>query len=181
MNIDIHLGGAWHPCAEIALRDAAQLSRHAPMTLRYEADYAVKNLGAKDFRAVGVRSAVDLAVHPFSAWPSFLIDLLPQGAARKRLERGLPPGLTDRELLERGAVNPAGNLRFRPAVTVIPRAHPGFALEQMIERGDAFVDYAYEVGATVAGATDTQGEAPKFWVAQDANGRWHPDNGQLAA
>lgn len=93
----------------------------------------------------------------------------------------MPPGLTDRELLERGAVNPAGNLRVRPAVTVIPRAHPGFALEQMIERGDAFVDYAYEVGATVAGATDTQGEAPKFWVAQDANGRWHPDNGQLAA
>jgi serine/threonine-protein kinase HipA len=51
----------------------------------------------------------------------------------------------------------------------------------MIERGDAFVDYAYEIGATVAGATDTQGEAPKFWVAQDTQGRWHPDSGQLGA
>jgi hypothetical protein len=58
---------------------------------------------------------------------------------------------------------------------------PGFALEEMIERGDAFIDYAYDVGATVAGATDTQGEAPKIWVAQDAEGRWHPDNGQLGA
>ena len=29
----------------------------------------------------------------------------------------------------------------------------------------------------MAGATDTQGEAPKFWVVQDANGGWHPDHG----
>jgi len=84
-------------------------------------------------------------------------------------------------LLERGAANPAGNLRVHPPRASAFRAHPGFALEQMIERGDAFIDYAYEVGATVAGSTDTQGEAPKFWVAQDLQGRWHPDNGQLGA
>jgi serine/threonine-protein kinase HipA len=179
MNLDIHLDGKWHPCAEIELRDAAQSSRYSPMTMRYEVGYALKHLGANDFRAVGVRSRVDMAVHPFSAWPSFLIDLLPQGAARGRLERGLPAGLTDWELLERGAANPAGNLRVRPAAELVTRIHPGFDLEQMIERGDAFVDYAYEIGATVAGATDTQGEAPKFWVVQDAQGRWHPDNGQL--
>lgn len=181
MDIDIHLDGAWQACAEIALRDATQSSRYGPMTLRYEPDYAIRNLHARDFRAVGVRSAVDMAIHPFSAWPSFLIDLLPQGAARKRIERGSPAGLTDWELLERGAVNPVGNLRVRPAVALVSRTHPGFALQEMIERGDAFVDYAYQVGATVAGATDTQGEAPKFWVAQDAQGRWHPDNGQLGA
>jgi serine/threonine-protein kinase HipA len=181
MNIDIHLDGAWQACAEIALRDATQSSRYGPMTLRYEPDYAIRNLHARDFRAVGVRSAVDMAIHPFSAWPSFLIDLLPQGAARKRIERGSPAGLTDWELLERGAVNPVGNLRVRPAVALDSRTHPGFALQEMVERGDAFVDYAYQVGATVAGATDTQGEAPKFWVAQDAQGRWHPDSGQLGA
>jgi serine/threonine-protein kinase HipA len=181
MNIDIHLDGAWHACAEIALRDATQFSRYGPVTLRYDSDYALKNLLARDFRALGVRSPVDMAVHPFSAWPSFLIDLLPQGAARKRLERGSPAGLTDWALLERGAVNPAGNLRVRSAATQVPRAHQGFALDEMIARGDGFVDYAYEVGATVAGATDTQGEAPKYWVAQDAQGRWHPDNGQLGA
>src|ERR1700719_308972 len=181
MNIDIHLEGTWHACAEIALRDATQSSRYGGMTLRYEPGYALKNLLARDFRAVGVRHAMDMAVHPFSTWPSFLIDLLPQGAARKRLERSSPAGITDWELLECGAVNPAGNLRVRPAVALVPRAHRGFALEKMIERGDAFVDYAYEVGATVAGATDTQGEAPKFWVAQDAQGRWHPDNGQPGA
>jgi serine/threonine-protein kinase HipA len=90
-------------------------------------------------------------------------------------------GLTDWELLERGAVNPAGNLRVRRPRADAPRAHGGFALDEMIQRGDGFVDYAYDVGATVAGSTDTQGEAPKFWVAQDGHGRWHPDNGQLGA
>lgn len=181
MDIDIHLNGAWQSCAEIALRDAARTSRYGPMTVRYAPDYALRNLHARDFRALGVRSPVDMAVHPFAMWPSFLIDLLPQGAARKRLERASPTGLTDWELLERGAANPAGNLRVRPLHALVSRAHPGFTLEEMIERGDAFVDYAYEVGAAVAGATDTQGEAPKFWVAQDKQGRWHPDNGQLGA
>jgi serine/threonine-protein kinase HipA len=179
MGIDIHLDGAWQPCAEIALRDATNPSRYGPITLRYEPDYSIRNLHARDFRAVGVRSPVDLAVHPFAAWPSFLIDLVPQGAARKRLERASPAGLADWELLERGAANPVGNLRVRQSQATPARAHPGFTLEEMIERGDAFVDRAYEIGATVAGATDTQGEAPKFWVAQDMQGRWHPDSGQL--
>ncbi len=38
----------------------------------------------------------------------------------------------------------------------------------MVSRGDSFIEYAHEVGATVAGATDTQGEAPKFWVVEAA-------------
>jgi len=181
MKIDIHIDGAWHPCAEITLRDAAAPSRHGPVTLRYDADYAIEHLHASDLRALSVRSPVDLAVHPFAAWPSFLIDLLPQGAARKRLERASPVGRSDWEMLARGAINPAGNLRIHPTNAAIPRRHPGFALEEMIERGDAFLDYADEVGATVAGATDTQGEAPKFWVVQDKQGNWHPDAGQLGA
>src|SRR5690606_17608031 len=29
--------------------------------------------------------------------------------------------------------------------------------------------------------TDTQGEAPKFWVVQDAGGQWYPDDGNCDA
>ncbi len=83
------------------------------------------------------------------------------------------------ELLERGAVNPVGNLRVHPLQPRKPEGHPGFTLEDMIDRGDAFVDYAFERGAAVAGATDTQGDAPKFWVVEDEDGRWHPDSGEL--
>lgn len=179
MEIDIHLNGSWCSCAGIALVDETQSSRRGSVTLKYQADYALENLHARDFRALSVRAPVDLGIRTLVRWPSFLIDLLPQGAARKRLERGLESPLSEWNLLERGALNPVGNLRMRPAAAPMRRNHPGFDLEDMIGRGDAFTDYAHEVGATVAGSTDTQGEAPKFWVVEDESGRWHPDDGYL--
>jgi serine/threonine-protein kinase HipA len=181
MHIDIHIDGAWRDCADIALRDDGQASRYGGVTLRYDAEYALQNLRARDFRALSVRAPVDLAIRTLLPWPSFLIDLLPQGAARKRLERGLESPSSEWRLLERGAANPVGNLRIRPVTVPIHRDHPGFELQDMITRGDAFTDYAHEVGATVAGSTDTQGEAPKFWVVEDEAGRWHPDDGHQAA
>src|SRR5690606_24285724 len=108
-----------------------------------------------------------------------LMDLLPQGAARRRLLTIAGHDLSPWEMMARGAVNPVGNLRVRPASPVTWTPHPGFTLEEMATRGDAFIDYAASVGATVAGATDTQGEAPKIWVVQDPQGRWHPDGGHL--
>jgi serine/threonine-protein kinase HipA len=179
MDIDIHIAGSWQSCASIALRDAAQASRRDGVTLRYDADYALEHLHARDYRALSVRVPVDLGIRALRRWPSFLIDLLPQGAARKRLERALELPLSEWSLLERGAFNPVGNLRVRPAVAPVADHHPGFELEDMITRGDSFLEHAQEVGATVAGSTDTQGEAPKFWVVQDEDGRWHPDSGLL--
>lgn len=179
MDLDIHLNGAWRRAATVTLRDPTQASRRGGIHLRYEPDYAIEHLDAFDHRALTVRAPVDLGLKALPHWPSFLIDLLPQGAARRRLERLASSGLTEWALLERGAINPVGNLRVRPREEIAPRAHPGFELREMVERGDAFIDYAREVGATVAGATDTQGDAPKFWIAQDEHGRWHPDGGSL--
>jgi serine/threonine-protein kinase HipA len=179
MEIDIHLDGRWRRCAEIAPGDAKLVSRRSPTMLRYDADYALDCLNAKDFRALSVRAPVHLGIRTFPHWPAFLIDLLPQGAARRRLERLEPDRLGEWALLERGATNPVGNLRVRPLTPQVRREHSGFELQEMISRGDAFIQYAYEVGASVAGATDTQGEAPKFWVVQDEHERWHPDDGNL--
>jgi serine/threonine-protein kinase HipA len=64
-----------------------------------------------------------------------VIDLLPQGAARRRIERTAATSISAWELLERGAA--------------------------------------------VAGATDTQGDAPKFRVLEDEHGEWHPDSGEI--
>jgi len=159
--------------------DAARGTPRGSVRLKYEVDYAADCLGAADYRALAVRAPVDFGDRTLPHWPSFLIDLLPQGAARRRLERTAPAGLSEWDLLERGAINPVGNLRVRPDEEQPQETHPGFTLEDMAARGDAFVDHAHQLGATVAGATDTQGEAPKFWVVQDGNGRWHPDSGSL--
>jgi serine/threonine-protein kinase HipA len=61
----------------------------------HEADYAVEQLGARDHRALTVRAPVDLATRDLPHWPSFLIDLLPQGSARRRIERVSNSALTD--------------------------------------------------------------------------------------
>lgn len=153
-------------------------SVRGPVKIQYEADYAAEFLGARDFRALTVLLPVDFAVRSASHWPSFLVDLLPQGAARRRLERD--GQLSPWELLERGASNPVGNLRVRSEVAREHPKHPGFGIGEMIQRGDTFVDYAMELGAAVAGATDTQGDAPKFWVVEDDTGMWHPDNGNMS-
>jgi hypothetical protein len=73
----------------------------------------------------------------------------------------------------------SGSGRAIPREPRPPSKHPGFELQEMIARGDSFVEHAHESGATVAGATDTQAEAPKFWVVEDGRGRWHPDSGAL--
>jgi serine/threonine-protein kinase HipA len=179
MDFDIHLQGAWHQCASVNLLHEGEESRNARVLLQYEADYAVEHLGARDHRALTVHAPVDLGTRDLQNWPSFLIDLLPQGAARKRIERANSAALSDWALLGLGAINPVGNLRVRPREPRLQREHAGFELREMVSRGDAFVEHARELGATVAGATDTQGEAPKFWVVEDENGRWHPDSGAL--
>ncbi len=60
MDIDIHLDGSWHSCATIALRDETQKSRRGGVTLRYDADYALKNLHARDLRALSVRARASI-------------------------------------------------------------------------------------------------------------------------
>lgn len=177
MKIDIHLSGTWHPCAELSLTNPERASRVDGVNLRYEADYAPEHLLARDLQALSVRLPVVMSVQQRSKWPSFLIDLLPQGAAHKRLERLTGDGMTEWTMLERGAHNPGGNLRVHPTAMHVRSHHPGFTLKEMLDRGDSFIDYAYSVGATVSGSTDTQGEAPKFWVIRNSAGRWHPDDG----
>lgn len=178
MDLEIHRDGRWHACATVE-PVGPDLSIQGPVQLSYDPDYALANMEARDFRAISVRIPVSLASPRFPAWPSILIDLLPQGAARRRLQDLVGPDLNPWEMLAHGAANPVGNLRVRPEGPNPWSLHQGFTLDEMAARGDAFVDYAASVGATVAGATDTQGEAPKFWVAQDADGWWHPDGGNL--
>lgn len=178
MDLEIHRDGEWCACATVEPLGADRTAQ-GPVRVLYDPAYALANLDATDFRALSVRAPVNLATPHFPAWPSILIDLLPQGAARKRLQTTADQVLTPWELLERGAVNPVGNLRVRPDRPIPYMPHQGFTLGEMAVRGDEFVEYAASVGATVAGATDTQGEAPKFWVVEDMRGHWHADGGNL--
>jgi serine/threonine-protein kinase HipA len=178
MRIEVYLEGDWRHCADLTGEPG---SRQRAVRLSYAVDYAAEHLFTRDLRAVSVRLPVDFGERQYSLWPAFLIDLLPQGAARRRLEQAAGGQLTEWDLLQRGALNPVGNLRVIPDVTPPTLEHRPFTLEEMTRRGDEFLEYAAGVGAAVTGATDTQGEAPKFWIVQDALGQWYPDDGNCDA
>src|SRR5271170_4077077 len=101
MNLEIHLNGMWRSCASIKLADTTRTSRRSAVSLQYEVDYAIEHRSARDHRALSVRLPVDLATRTAPHWPSFLIDLLPQGAGRRRLERLSEGPLSEWALLER--------------------------------------------------------------------------------
>lgn len=116
-------------------------------------------------------------------WPSFLVDMIPQGAGRKRAldQLGIMTAdgsHNDWALLKGAAANPPGNLRVAQAAQNVLHQyddHPGFRYEEVVERNEYFLDYAQSHGASVAGSTGAQGEAPKFLLTKDILGQWHAD------
>lgn len=143
----------------------------------YDIDYAVEHQG-DDAARVSLPYPVTFELHRSDRWPAFLLDVMPTGAGRRVWLRRL--GLRDStsadwELLEQGAGNPPGNLRVAEAVIPPAGTHRGFTREEIVEKNADFIEYAEERGAVVAGATDVQGDAPKFLLARDRNRRWHPD------
>lgn len=178
-TIEIYLGGRW-VTAGFFEPDPAGISRGIGGGGRfdYDIDYAVSHLGGGIPFQVGCRYPVDFEFHREPRWPAFLLDLLPSGAGRRVWLRRLD--LRDGEggdwpLLLHAAGNPPGNLRIAEAALEPRPGHRGFEREEIVTRHEDFIEYAERHGAIVAGATDVQGEAPKFLLAQDSRGRWHAD------
>lgn len=179
--IEAYLNGRWHACATLKPQGTGS-GRRMNVRVAYEAAYAQDHLGAADLRAISCRHPVNLGPINSAVWPAFLIDLLPQGAAKRRLlQLAGVDDLPEWELLRTGAWNPVGNLRVRREDPPVADNHPGFELAEVMSRGEAFIDHAHSVGAAVAGATDTQGEMPKFWLVEDRLGRMHADAGHVDA
>jgi serine/threonine-protein kinase HipA len=191
LGIQIHHHGAWHDAAELELADPAAGIR-SPSALDYDPFYFVAfgNTGHAadrpivDGRAVSVTEPLDMAPHRRSSWPPFLLDLLPQGHARRRLaaEMGFDP---DDEgfafsLLMRGAGSPIGNLRVREAWQAEQdrlRGEPvcGVTLEEVFDRAPAFRDLADRFALIASGSSGVQGEWPKILLTRAEDGLWYPD------
>ncbi len=137
----------------------------------------------------------------FPSWPPFLLDLLPQGAARSYWSRlsGLSDALiNDLSFLKMGSFNVPGNLRvkyenvwaqkyaflkdmedvfLRNADWHLKIEPPqnGFLWEEVLTAKWDFLEYARRLGAPISGATGAQGMAPKFLLRMDGNHRLHAD------
>jgi serine/threonine-protein kinase HipA len=193
-TIEIYRQGCWQQAAVIKVLNPDE-GHLGSSSLEYLIDYAIANIETDQSARVSCRYPIDFSIVDKQTWPAFLLDLLPSGAGRQLLIKrlGIADGYSsDWTLLLNGAASPPGNLRFKEAAEIrdqqkiLPTAsgelvtrenHPGFDREDILERKEYFIEYAYQNGAIAAGGSDVQGVAPKFLVVQDHGGKWHVEGG----
>ncbi|MFD2645900.1 type II toxin-antitoxin system HipA family toxin [Pseudomonas japonica] len=155
-----------------------------PCQYAYVSGYVRSNLEAYQStfeKAVSVNLPVDFDSHRSNKAPAFLHDIAPSGAARRFLLRHMvrekPEGVSDDIfLLTRSAPAPIGNLRIKESVEVLDTSAPmGFSVDDVVTRDQRFLEYAYEQGAAIGGATGAGGEAPKLLLTEGREGLLYPD------
>lgn len=189
LTLQLHTGGAWNDAAVLTLSDPDR-GWQASSMLAYDDAWAFAadpDFGGRvqGWQALSVRLPPSLALHGCRTWPPFLLDLLPQGHARKVLAGvlGLPQDASacDAPLLLRAAGGPIGNIRIREAWDAERKrmqqaqTHPGLTLDEIFERGDAFNEFARDFAAVASGSSGVQGAWPKLLMTRNAAGRWLPD------
>ncbi len=177
--IEKYVEGEWRKVADFGIyakNDSA--GYHARCRLSYDIDYVLSRMHHdRVVDRVGCRYPINFDNYESDSWPAFVLDLLPTGAAREAWLKMLGIRGDDSswwQLLKRATGSPPGDLRIAGAA-VEPEQHAGFEKKEIIEKNVDFIEYAEARGALVAGATDVQGQAPKFLLVQDRKGRWHAE------
>src|SRR5215217_3387209 len=114
LTLQAHFDSEWYDAATLELKDDAAGFQGASI-VDYDLDYFVTvastefaaGMTVRDHRALSVRYPVDLENRHSRSWPPFLLDLMPQGHARRKLadHLGLAEGsrASDLPLLLRSA------------------------------------------------------------------------------
>lgn len=187
MNLTFQLftDGLWHDAMQVRFLDT-QKGFQGGCHYGYVSDYLSLNLDHFDTRfakAISAQLPLSFDLYQSTQAPAFLYDVAPAGAARrslmKRLGSSKPAGLAeDIFLLARSTPAPVGHLRVKESMTYFEtpvRNHPGFTRQDIVDRDSLFIEYAYEMGAAIGGASGAGGAAPKLLMTQDRAGRLHPD------
>ncbi len=183
ITIQLHQQGVWHDAMRLTF-DRPQAGQASPCNFAYTSDYLVNHLSSFDSRtAQAVSATLPLGWETYRTpqLPAFLLDISPAGAARRFLLQRLavPEGndtQTDLLLLEKCTPAPIGHLRIKESVEAMAGLPAiGFSRDEVIARDSRFLEYAYEQGAAIGGATGAGGEAPKLLLAEDAQGALYPD------
>jgi serine/threonine-protein kinase HipA len=183
LTLQIHTDHVWHDAMQLTFEQSA-LGLEGTCSYGYKQAYLVDALdvmGSTLSNAVSATLPLGWDLWRLPHAPSFLFDILPAGAARRSLLKrlgGERPGDLDLDLflLSRCTPAPVGNLRIKEAADAIANSPMlGFSREEVISRDSRFLEYAYEQGAAIGGATGAGGEAPKLLLTEDRRGALHPD------
>lgn len=193
-TIEIFRGGRWQPIAKFRPIKPI-LGYRGASNFEYLHTYAIDYAGPNHAKTAGLscRFPVDFDLHSQQHWPAFMLDILPSGYGRQQWLNHLElkdGALSDWPLLLRGTAFPPGNLRIAEAAAakdlsckvpmpdgelVLMDQHPGFTREEVLNRDEYFIEYAYQHGIYAAGGSDVQGVAPKLLMTQDFHGAWHAE------
>lgn len=192
LTLQTNLAGEWHHAATLELKDEAAGFQGASI-VDYDLDYFVTVASAefaagktvRDHRALSVRYPVDLENRYSRNWPPFLLDLMPQGHARRKLadHLGLAEGAraSDLPLLLRSATGGIGNIRIKEAAEAETERlrgveRQGVTEAEILERSDRFMEVADRFGMLASGSSGLQGEWPKVSMTQARDGLYYPDS-----
>ena len=192
LALQIHFDHEWHQAATLEIRDT-DAGYHGASIVDYDLDYFIAAASQEfasgetvcDFRALSVRYPVNLENRYGPYWPPFLLDLLPQGHARRRLAEHL--GLveaaraSDLPLLLRSATGGIGNIRIRQAADAEAERLHGVQRQcvteaEILERSDRFMEVADRFGMLASGSSGLQGEWPKVSMTRASDGLYYPDS-----
>lgn len=192
LTLQIHHHGAWHDAAILDVRES-ELGIGGATALSYETEYFVEwgavplaeDRPLRDIHALSVQAPVDMHYRRAAHWPAFLLDLLPQGQARRRLAadmgfRSPDAAEVDYPLLLRGAGCPVGNIRIKEAweqerARLEGKRFEGLETGEILARTDRFLDAADRFALIASGSSGVQGEWPKVLLTKAADGLWYPD------
>ncbi|MHC6228114.1 type II toxin-antitoxin system HipA family toxin [Pseudomonas sp. X10] len=183
LTLQLYAQGRWQDVMSMGFSQPENGFR-SPCEIAYKSTYIRDNLDAYQSAfamAVSVRLPVDFDIVLLKQAPAFLHDIAPSGAAKRFLLRHIgrekPEGLSDDMfLLQRCTPAPIGNLRIKESVEVLATGEPmGFTRQDVVIRDQRFLEYAYEQGAAIGGATGAGGEAPKLLLTQGRDGLLYPD------
>jgi len=192
LALQIHFDGEWHQAATLEIKDDDTGYQGASI-VDYDLDYFIgvasqefaSGKAVCDLRALSVRYPVDLENRYGPHWPPFLLDLMPQGHARRRLAEHL--GLveaaraSDLPLLLRAAAGGIGNVRIKEAADaeaerLLGVQRQGVTEAEILERSDRFMEVADRFGMLASGSSGLQGEWPKVSMTKTTDGLYYPDS-----
>lgn len=183
LTVQLYVEKQWRDAAQLSFANTQQGLR-AGCTLGYMPAYLVDCLDKEQTSLAWALSAnLPLSWDAYAHAPVWaaLQDIIPAGAARRFLEQRYgqlcPADMAmDVFLLSHCTPAPVGHLRIKEAFELLTSASPlGFSREEVVQRDSRFLEYAYEQGAAIGGATGAGGEAPKLLLTEAANGLLYAD------
>ncbi|NIF28525.1 HipA domain-containing protein [Pantoea sp. Tr-811] len=183
LTIQAFSDGAWSDAATLTVENPERVDDGGCL-VAYDNDYIVANFHRMEDRcelALSVNLPLNWDHHHVKGYPAFLYDIIPSGAAKDSLEsrygrlkpEGVEMGLY---LLNRFTPAPIGHLRIKESVEALePDRNEAFARAEVVGRTNEFLEYAYETGAALGGATGANGQAPKLVMTEAHDGALYAD------